>query len=221
LVLRFLRGLDPSGFELTEIEKISGTPAVIIEAGAFNGVDTLKMSKFWPEAKVFAFEPIPELYDEAKLLTSGHNQIELFPFALVNSDRRRVKINTFYEMENKHGSSSILEPALHLKVAPQVKFDRVMSVPACRLDDWYSGMNGMTVDLLWLDLQGAELEVLKSGLNCLKNTRTLHVEVSLESLYDGAPTFEELHAFLLAKEFHLVEVRIPVLSGNAIYIQDI
>ena len=217
LVVRFLKGKDPSGFDLFEIEKISGKPNLIVEAGAFNGVDTAKMARMWPDATIYAFEPIPELYLRAVNETKDYTQINLLPLALVNSDHSEVEINTFSANDEIHGSSSILPPTLHLEVAPEVVFDRAIVVPAIRLDNWYQQIEGQTVDLLWLDLQGAELEVLKSGLKCLANTRTLHIEVSLKPLYLGAPTFSEIDKFLGLAGFNLVESRIPVLSGNAIY----
>jgi len=34
---------------------------VIIEAGAFNGSDTIKLAKKWPQATIHAFEPVPAI----------------------------------------------------------------------------------------------------------------------------------------------------------------
>ena len=217
LVLRFLKRKDPSGFDLIEIEKIAGIPKLVVEAGAFNGADTAMMAAMWPDSAIYAFEPIPELFVQAQNQTRQYSQVNLLQLALVNTDQKEVEINTFSMFDKPHGSSSILSPTLHLEVAPEIFFGRTIKVPAIRLDDWYKSIEGQSVDLLWLDLQGAELDVLKSGSNCLRNTKSLHIEVSLKPLYEGAPTFNEVDEFLREQGFHLVETRIPVLSGNAVY----
>lgn len=217
LALRFLRRKDPSGFDLKEIEKISGVPKLVVEAGAFNGADTARMAAIWPDSVIYAFEPIPELFVQAQNRTRQYSQVNLLQLALVSTDQKEVQINTFSTLDTPHGSSSILSPTLHLEVAPEVFFGRTITVSAIRLDDWYKSIDGQSVDLLWLDLQGAELDVLKSGRNCLRNTKNLHIEVSLQPLYEGAPTFNEVDEFLREQGFHLVETRIPVLSGNAVY----
>ena len=219
LVFRYLAGKDPSGFDLNEIERVIGIPSVILEAGAFNGEDTAAFAEFWPRSKIFAFEPVPELFEKAVTRTSQYAQIKIYDFALVNKNVDSIELNTFEDVSKPHGSSSILEPSLHKKIAPSVEFNRRLRVPARQLDDWYVQSELKQIDLLWLDLQGAELEVLKSGTKCLMNTRELHIEVSLRPLYEGAPTFKEVDSFLQGFGFELKKVRIPVLSGNALFIK--
>ena len=37
---------------------------VILEAGAHVGTDTVEMVNLWPKCTVYAFEPVPELFDK-------------------------------------------------------------------------------------------------------------------------------------------------------------
>ena len=85
------------------------------------------------------------------------------------------------------------------------------------LDDWYQISELQTIDLLWLDVQGAELDVLRAGRIALRNTRVCHLEVSRKSLYLNGATFRDIKSFMKQMGFKAVAVRIPVRSGNAIF----
>ena len=53
-----------------------------------------------------------------------------------------------------------------------------------RLDDWANNNNIERVDLIWMDVQGAEGEVLDGGKNIIKNTRYIWSEYG-ETSYAG------------------------------------
>lgn len=60
-----------------------------------------------------------------------------------------------------------------------------------------------TIDLLKLDCQGAELSVLKGAGNRIRDIRWVYCEVSIDPIYEGAPLFGEVHAFLREAGFEL------------------
>ena len=63
LFLRYLRGKDPSEIELSLVAThVTSKSPVIVEAGAYNGVDTENFAKLWPNGKVYAFAPNPNLF---------------------------------------------------------------------------------------------------------------------------------------------------------------
>ena len=61
-----------------------------------------------------------------------------------------------------------------------------------------------TVDLLKIDVQGAELMALRGGEQTLKRVRLLLTEVSFIPLYEGSCAFNELHSFLRDRGFRLL-----------------
>ena len=80
------------------------------------------------------------------------------------------------------------------------------------------------VSLVKLDVQGAEMEVLRGGRRTLQRAQALLVEVLFQHHYDGDATFPELHAALTELGFDLIDlgrpVRIdrgPALYGDACY----
>jgi FkbM family methyltransferase len=73
------------------------------------------------------------------------------------------------------------------------------------------------LDLLKLDCQGAELSVLKGAGERIRDIRWVFCEVSIDPIYQGAPLWDELHAFLRSSGFELRSL--SGLSGTGASIQ--
>lgn len=218
LAIRFLRGRLPSEFDLEELTRyILRSDPVIVEAGAFDGKDTRAFAEHWPSGHVYAFEPLPLLAQRARANTNHLRNVTLIESALGVDESRQAYLYTFGADSEAHGSSSILKPGDHLEVAPEIKFGQRILVKALPLDEWHASVGSPAIDLMWLDLQGAELRVLAQGEKALAKTHTLHIEVSRRPLYEGGATFQEVKSFLLQRGFSLRATRMPVRSGNAIF----
>ena len=88
LVLRYLRGKQPSEFDLDEVTKFvqSSTP-IIVEAGAFDGRDTVSFSRRWPEGHVYAFEPLPTLASKVRAATAGCGNVTVIESAFASTEQ--------------------------------------------------------------------------------------------------------------------------------------
>jgi FkbM family methyltransferase len=62
-------------------------------------------------------------------------------------------------------------------------------------------------DLLWVDLQGAELMAFRGASEILSSVKLIHVELSFKPVYQNQPLFWEVHAFLTANGFVLTHLR--------------
>lgn len=60
-------------------------------------------------------------------------------------------------------------------------------------------------DLLWLDLQGAEVRALQGARSILPRVKIIHVEVMFRPMYLGQPLFWDVHR-LLRQRFRLVKL---------------
>ena len=76
-------------------------------------------------------------------------------------------------------------------------------VPTLTLADLMAREKLRTVDLLKLDVQGAERMVLGTAADLLECVRVIYTEVFFEPLYHGAWLFTETHDFLTARGFKL------------------
>lgn len=95
-------------------------------------------------------------------------------------------------------SSSVLRPSLHLERHPEVRFaTEPIRVPAVRLDTFFSFLgDGESIDLIWMDCQGAEALVIEGGRRVLGVTDWLYTEATEEAMYEGAPTRAEILSML-------------------------
>ena len=172
--------------------------------------------KRWPAGRIVALEPIPALYENLKARFYGLSNIVLLPTALVGSRERYVQIWTS-QNGNHHSASSILQPDTVKDVYPDLDFDNLIEVDAQSLDSLIESQQLEAIDLLWLDLQGAELDVMRGSIKSLSIVNLIHLEVNRRAFYKFGATFPEVDKFLKTAGFELLKLRMPFLSGNALY----
>lgn len=199
---RFLRKLtyrrSPGEIPLGIIDTYLPNNPVIVEAGAHVGVDTLKIAEHWPASKVFAFEPLPELFKKLQASTNKLKNVECYQLAL-GQKNAKDKINI--SGGRSDGSSSMLKPKEHLKLHPDVTFNKQLVVEVVSLDSWLAKRKISKVDFLWLDLQGYEMSALEGAKQLLKSVSAIHTEINLVEVYEGAPIYKGLRLWLEAQEF--------------------
>lgn len=173
---------------------------VIIEAGAFDGTDTLKMSRHWPHATIYAFEPVPEVFALLEAATQHTSNITRHNIALSDTNGSA----TFYvsEKPSKPGepfqAGTLLKPKDRLKYSP-ITYPRTITVPTVTLDTWAQEHTVTHIDFMWLDLQGFALPVLKGGEHILKTVRALFIEVEFIEAYEGQAQYQEVCNWLAAR----------------------
>lgn len=80
-----------------------------------------------------------------------------------------------------------------------------------RYDNWINKNNIELVDLVWMDVQGAESDVLEGIGSELINIRYIWLEYG-EIVYEDAMTREETIVFMKKNNFELIEA----ISGTGI-----
>jgi hypothetical protein len=80
------------------------------------------------------------------------------------------------------------------------------------------------VDLLKIDVQGAELMALRGAAQTLPRVRMICTEVSFTPLYEGSSIFSEIYDFLGDRGFRLLSLRegfrgkdSELLQGDAVF----
>jgi len=76
-----------------------------------------------------------------------------------------------------------------------------IEIDCIRLDALCGELAVDVIDLIWLDLQGAELLALQSAGVLLEKTRYVYTEVSHRSIYLGQCLFDDVDAFLKQRGF--------------------
>ena len=105
---------------------------------------------------------------------------------------------------SNEGASSSMFPATPLfsRIWPSVEDTGTIEyVVTVTLDEIAVRSGFPNPDLLVVDVQGAELLVLKGGLSVLAAAKAVIVEVSRKPYYEGGVLYPELRDFLLARGF--------------------
>ena len=99
----------------------------------------------------------------------------------------------FHVASNNGASSSMLTPGRHADLYPEITFTKSLELVAERLDDILAERpERADYNVLALDVQGAELKVLKGAPELLARVDAVFTEVASEPLYDGGCTFLEV-----------------------------
>jgi FkbM family methyltransferase len=176
-------------------------PLIIFDIGSRDCEQSIEFYKAFSNSKIYAFECNPNTLPLCeKNITKYSDRIALVPKA-VNSFSGTC---TFFPINQKEtvttwkdgnpGASSLFKSNGQYTVEKYVQDET--AVPCITLSDFMVESNINKVDIIWMDLQGAELLALKSMGEFLKKTRYIHTEVSYRPMYDGQVLFNELHSFM-------------------------
>lgn len=202
-----------------QIDSVFGAagPGVIVEVGAADGLDTARYAQRYPQAMIDAFEPLERNIIKLNAVAVAFAQVTVFPVAL--SDASGVR--DFWESGGAPAgmagivwpySSSLLQPLEHLHVHPWCTFSR-RTIRAERFDSL--AHPGRRYEYAHLDVQGAELEVLRGFGTRLKELRGVWMEVSTQELYAKQPLYEGVNRFMCAEGFFCtLDTAIGVPSGD-------
>lgn len=148
--------------------------------------------------RVIGVEPLENTH-EARL--THDPDWTLLPYFIGDGSHR-----TFYETESG-GTSSIYEPN-HDGIRDFAGLAEICTVAATsdvetvRLDE----VIDEPVHLLKLDVQGAELDVLRGAQRLLNTVLVIHAEVEFFPIYRGQPLFDAIFAFLIERGFELFDL---------------
>lgn len=186
---------------------------------------TAEMAMVFPEANLYAFEPVASSYkiclDNLAILTPEmQERIKVYEIAL-NDKTGPV---TFYPADDPAVSSKYkFIPGLNGSFFSKVWTQSETTVQGMRMDDWKRENNIGPIDMLWVDVQGAELDVFKGAEETLKDVKLILTEVGITSYYEGQSLKPEIDAYLISQGFKELTETFSLhfaLEGNTIYIKE-
>ncbi|HEX3655066.1 MAG TPA: FkbM family methyltransferase [Pirellulales bacterium] len=181
-----------------------GRPIVLLDVGAFEGWFARVVSQYCGLTKCVMVEPIPHRAESLRR-HFALPQYEVFCCAV--SDREGV---VSFETNAQEATSSML-PMLRdldavrgtmMECPPTATFE----CSTRRLDSISEQARLTNIDLLKIDVQGAEHLVLDGAHDTLARTRLVWVEVSFRPLYAGSTTFAPLYERFDALGFSLIDL---------------
>lgn len=209
LIFRYpLIRIRDGAIDLTELSREAGRVSLVLEIGANNGDDTKRLLSAFPEASVHCFEPEPRAIKSWRanvrdrratlheVAICGENGTVAFHQSTGSPPAGIIVQNL---PDGWDLSGSIHAPKDHLVRSPWIKFESVIKVAGRRLDEAL-GAAGISpeqcVDFIWMDVQGAERDVIRGSNAALARTRFIYSEYSTAELYEGQATLKELISLL-------------------------
>jgi FkbM family methyltransferase len=173
--------------------------------GAADGGTSLYLRAIFPKNPIIAFEPNPRMASRIEAKATQIGNIRVRNIALGSVPRTA----SMYVTSNYLSSSlnPVNEQAcreLPPSMRQQMAMREAIPVEVSTLDKELQGVP--SVLLMKLDTQGTELDILSGGLQVLKRTRFLLVEMNNHMIYEKTCQYHELDAFLRQHSFKLVDI---------------
>lgn len=204
---------------------------VIFDIGSCECEDSIRYTKLFPNSHVFAFEALSSNVKIAQELIAASDvgdRITLINTALSNE----IKHSKFYVSSGQpqglantadwnygNKSSSLYPPSIETEVHyPWLNFNQTIEVKTQTLFQVCKDYRIEKIDYIHIDVQGAELDVLK-GAKCLLNSvRAIWMEVEAVMLYDGQPVKSDVEKFMNTVNFFKVKDTVSHVTGDQLYL---
>lgn len=170
---------------------------VIFDIGARDCCQTLELSDWFPEAEIFAFEPIAKSAEWCRKNIKERQNIYFFETVISNSND---KIDFYQVVNGNIGASSLLKKNNNHQYGSQYVQEKIQ-IDSTKASSFIEKQNIKNVDLIWMDVQGAEIEVLKSFENKINTVKAIHTEVGLSQIYEKATIKNELIEYMKKQNF--------------------
>lgn len=203
----------------------------LFEIGACEGEDSIKYSRLFPNSKIYVFEPLPNnikliknnllqynisnVYYFNKALSSKEGVAEFF----VSESKPNVPAHADWDFGNK--SSSLLPPDKHIEYYDFIKFEKKIKVETSTIRHFCEKHIIAEIDFVHMDVQGAELMVLKGAENFISSIKSVWLEVSTIKMYKQQPLVNKIKSFMKDNNFILIKDCVERQQGDQLYVSKI
>lgn len=127
--------------------------------------------------------------------------------------------NTIFNIANNGESSSLLQLNRHKILHPDIHYIDSAIVNTMRMVDIYKqyNINSTQYNFLNLDIQGYELEAMKSFENLILSFDYIYTEINTTHVYDSCALVTEIDDYLLPYGFTRQETKMYNEWGDALY----
>lgn len=195
---------------------------MILEVGARDCAETLKFNSAYPDADIYSFECNPATLPLCRRAVEGISQIHLIEKAVTDHDGQV----TFYpidqektitgQVDGNPGASSLFLASPDYPEERYVQHEIV--VEATSLKSFFGQNSIEAIDLVWMDIQGAELLAFRGMQERIRDLKLIHVEVEFFEIYQGQPLFPEIRRYLSRHGFSFLGFTVySKFSADAVF----
>ncbi|MCX6267790.1 MAG: FkbM family methyltransferase [Bacteroidetes bacterium] len=186
-------------------------PKVIFDIGACDGIDSVRYSRLFNDSTVYSFEPLLHNHHQCLENFAKYSNGKIKPYQLALSDKNGF--STFFvssgnpdgvntaEWDFGNKSSSLYPPDPAYKKNEWLAFNEQIEVKTQTIASFCKEHAIGKIDFIHLDVQGAELDVLKGAGAFLNNVSGIWLEVENVSMYKGQPLKKDIEIFMKKANF--------------------
>lgn len=180
----------------TYIKSQGFNPTTIIDVGV--ATDTDELYVHFPQARYLFVEPLAEFEPNLQQLCQRYPGSS-YMLAAAGAENKEITFNVGPSM----GDSSIYQTIESVDGAYEM---HKRTVPQYRLDTLWEALELSGPTLLKVDVQGAELEVLKGATAIMDQFEVIVLECGLIETLIGQPIFHEYVAYLAEQGFVVYDI---------------
>lgn len=204
------------GYQIKRIDYSSGSafqyqkqliakPQVIFDVGAHHGETVAEYRRlFGEQPKIYSFEPYPASYQKLLSNTAHYPNLQCFELGLAATSGQM----RFYSNKSDATNSLLSFDAeevkrLELGDTSIVQTIEQVEVPVDTVDNFCKKNSIQQIDILKMDVQGAELAVLQGAkqLLAMGAVKLVYAEVAFTPTYQQQPLFHHIASFLEGYSF--------------------
>jgi FkbM family methyltransferase len=195
----------PQRAELTLTRYVRNPSPIIFDVGANRGQSYRRFRKLFPDARIWSFEPDPEMFALLDRAMATDALAHAVPAAVGSDDGTA----TLYR--NSRSGTNSLSPmrddAAWARELPAGRRDRVVA-RLVTLDSYCAQEEINRIDFAKFDIQGFEPEALKGAQGLLKSQciELLQLELILAAFYDRVTNFSDVERWLLPHGYRLMTI---------------
>jgi FkbM family methyltransferase len=171
----------------------------LVDVGANRGQFALVARKHFPNANIVSFEPLKEPAALFRRVFSSDSKVVLHEMA-IGPEEKKMAIHVSH---NDDSSSLLSITTLQSSLFPGTEEQEIRIIEVKPLNAILGAKDILTPALLKIDVQGFELEVLKSSQSLLTSFQFINIECSFMELYSGQPLAHQIISWLKERNFYL------------------
>jgi FkbM family methyltransferase len=182
---------------LWSLKKGGFNPKVIYDIGSNLLFWTNEVKEIFPDAKIILFEAYPKL----EFLYKNY---DYHIGCLSDKDNKSIK---FYHNERKTGGNSYYKE-YNDEIFPE---DQYITLKSETLDSVVEKYNFPKPDFIKMDVQGAELDIIKGGKNTISYCKKMILELQKVEYNIGAPLKDDVINYMNKIDFYCCD---PLFCNN-------
>ena len=210
----------------------SNDELVFFDIGACEGLSSVRYLSIFPNTSINAFEPVPNNFKKILKNKEKNNLTNLNAFELGLSDKKgeatfyvssgtppnkKTPIDNSTDFGNK--SSSLYKPGKTKEVHPWLEFNESITIQTETLDNFCKNHEIHDIDFIHMDVQGAELMVLRGAKEMISNINSVWLEVEKVELYENQALKKDIEDFFIEKDFICLLNKVNHIAGDQLWVK--